>query len=71
MYTLFSDRIKIPENIRFVAYWSFQVYSNQLVTGTSTDVGTFSNEDGNTTNDDGSEKSHFWLALFFYVPAQY
>ena len=29
-------------------------------------IGTLSNEDGNT-NDDGSEKSHFWFTLLFIV----
>ena len=29
-------------------------------------IGTLSNEDGNV-NDDGSEKSHFWFAFYFFV----
>ena len=31
-------------------------------------LGTLSNEDGNA-NDDGSEKSYFWFALYFFVRA--
>ena len=31
-------------------------------------LGTLSNEDENV-NDDGSEKSHFWFALYFFVRA--
>ena len=44
------------------------LYSMIMICATSklSILGSLSNDDGNV-NDDGSEKSHFWFALYFFV----
>ena len=48
---------------------SFLVFETLKILSVVFDLlGTLSNEDGNVNND-GSEKLHFWFALYFFVRA--
>ena len=58
--------MRILLNIVFVPALNKQISQYQNAVVLERLLGTLSNEDGNA-KDDGSEKSHFWFALYFLV----